>query len=262
MLILEGLFEEVNAVADELSRRIDLVGDARGKLSDGLKLLGLRKLLLEGLALGDVQHGEKNVFFSVHDDRRRAQRVTQRPLPAFHQHAVGGFDVLHLVVRFENGVDRIPERTGRTGVPITTPSGLIQGFHAVHDVSRLLAEKRDAVRDEGLIHHLVGLDDVAAPVDQQQPDLSSVENGLQVDPFGLQDVGLLLERLLGQMAFDGPGQHGGDSVDELPLLGDEGAFVHLGPLLHVADVHRTTQTSLMMMGADSRQAVVSKGSDS
>ena len=46
--------EERQVVADELDRCVDLVGDARGELADGLELLRLAQVVLQAPAVGDV----------------------------------------------------------------------------------------------------------------------------------------------------------------------------------------------------------------
>ena len=47
-------FEEVGVVPDVLRRSVDLVGDARGQLSDGLQFLGLAQLDFQALPFRDV----------------------------------------------------------------------------------------------------------------------------------------------------------------------------------------------------------------
>ena len=114
---LERLMDEMQVVADELHRRVDLVGDAGGKLAERLQLLRLAQIHFQLALLAQIDGDDENrqrLAFLVALARRRQQHrnaVAIAQLPVV-------FSAIQRIVRaqaaFDEGRRRRPEARQRT----------------------------------------------------------------------------------------------------------------------------------------------------
>jgi hypothetical protein len=130
----ERLLQEAEVVADVLVGRVDLVGDARRQLADGLQPLGAGQLVLDSLALDDlgaelfIDPGDQ-IVAPLHSRRRPHAGGEDLPLEGFRDIVVRArVQTADHVVVGRLGSDQEHRDVPQLGIALQ----MLAGFDAVH----------------------------------------------------------------------------------------------------------------------------------